>query len=172
MALPPTQYAEHWSGFQALTIGLPHGGAKAQELKPQFDALVKPLHHLEHVLRTYPLPDYVRALLLADHAQQYWRLRALHLHFMNGIRAAMALKANRATGEEKEDQMAIQAAGKFSSRGGRSGGKITRWSTKPGGGGGGGGGSSGSSNIKCRKCQKMGHREEVCRSGTNGGVAK
>jgi hypothetical protein len=70
MALPLTQYAERWVGFQALMIGLPHGGAKAQELKPQFDALVKPLQHLEHMLRTYPMPDYVRALLLADYAQQ------------------------------------------------------------------------------------------------------
>jgi uncharacterized membrane protein YgcG len=156
MALPPTQYAERWAGFQALMIGLPHGGAKAQELKPQFDALVKPLQHLEHVLRTYPLPDYGRALLLADHAQQYWRLRALRLHYMNGIGAAMALKANRATGEEKEDQMAIQAAGTFSSRGGRSGGKTTSRSTKPVGGGGGNGGGSGSSNINVASSRKWG----------------
>jgi hypothetical protein len=84
---------------------------------------------------------------------------------MNGIGAAVALKANRATGEEKEDQMAIQAAWKFSSDGGRGGGKPSRRSSKPGRGGGGGG--SGSSNIKCRKCQKMGHREAVCRSGAS-----
>lgn len=61
-------------------------------------------------------------------------------------------------------KVAIQAAGRFSSHGGRASSKPSRKSTtKPGGIG---------SLEKCRKCGKEGHREVLCPSGASGGAAK
>lgn len=122
-------------------------------------ALVKPLQHLEHVLQTYPLSDYVQALLLANHAFQIRCLRALRLNFLHGI------VANRATGEEKEDQLAIHAAGCFYTRrrSSLSALKPSRQSATKSGGGGRG--------KKCVKCGK-GMHWEICRSGAGGDAAK
>jgi hypothetical protein len=74
MALPPTAYEERWAPYQAILVGLPNGGARAQELRPRFEALIKPLQHLEMVLCVYLLPDYIRGLLLKDHDLLYKRL--------------------------------------------------------------------------------------------------
>jgi hypothetical protein len=116
--------------------------------------LVKPLQHLEHVLQTYPLSDYVQALLLANHAFQIRCLRALRLNFLHGI------VANRATGEEKEDQLAITGCFYTRRRSSLSALKPSRQlATKSGGGSGG------------KKCGK-GMHWEICRSGAGGDAAK
>jgi hypothetical protein len=158
MALPPTAYEERWAPYQAILVGLLHGGARAQELHPQFEALIKPLQHLDMVLRVYPLPDYIRGLLLKDHDLLYKQLCSVKLTYSHGNAAGNFLEANRATGKDKEDLLAIAAAAKGGHRltTPRAGPKTRRPLAK--------------SNIICQKCNKVGHKAAVCRGG--GGAAK
>jgi hypothetical protein len=97
--------------------------------------------------------DYIRGLLLKDHDLLYKRLRSVKLMYSQGNAAGNFLEANRATGKDKEDLLAIAAAAKggHGSTTPRAGPKTRRPPAK--------------SNIICRKCNKVCYKAAVCRSG-------